>query len=141
MERLPGERGLYRATSRGSPVPASAYSGRPSPLRVERHVRAAPFGTWWRRGALLVRDEREDVVVVQALAAAEGAQLDEEGEGVHVGAEELDELGGSHRGAACGEQVVHDHRPLVRFEGALADIELAGAVLQRVFDRHPVCGK
>src|SRR3990172_13284645 len=79
----------------------------------------------------LVPYQREHLVTLQPLLAAQAGQLHQEGEGVHPRPQELHQLGGGPRRAAGRQQVVDYHHRGVAAQGAAADREVAAAALQR----------
>jgi hypothetical protein len=79
-------------------------------------------------------EKAEDVVVGEAVAAAEEVEFDGDAEGGDFAAQALDEFDGGLHGAASGEEVVDDDDALAGTDGVLVDLEGVGAVLEIVLD-------
>src|SRR5947209_5658148 len=88
----------------------------------------------WRRGddaGASITDEGGDLVVAEARAAVEEAELDDEGEAGHGALLAFDQPGAGAGGAAGGEQVVDDDAATAG-HGVLVDLEGVGAVFEGV---------
>jgi hypothetical protein len=80
----------------------------------------------------LVPDEALDLVALQGVTAAEQLELDGEPQAHHLTAQALDQPDRRRRGAARGEDVVHDEQPFTGMDRIAVDLELPGAVLEDV---------
>src|SRR5262245_45218794 len=99
----------------------------------EQGMVSRPLGPLRSTGErLLVADQAPDVALPEPRAAVQEAQFDQEGEARHRGTQPGCELSHGCRGAARGDHVVHDQRPLTRRQGVLVDLEAVAAVLELV---------
>jgi hypothetical protein len=83
---------------------------------------------------LVVVEEAEDVVFLEAISAFEEVEFYGEGEAGDFTAELLDELYGGLHGAAGGEEVVDEDDALAGLDGVHVDLQGVGAVLEVVGD-------
>ena len=72
-------------------------------------------------------------VLVEALAAAELVELDEDADAGDPAAQRLDEVDRRSRGAAGGEHVIDNENRAAAVDGVTVDLERVGAVLELVF--------
>src|SRR5262245_35673889 len=83
-----------------------------------------------------VFEHRMDVLTLQPGASVQRHELDEECERVHLATEPTHQIARGARGAARGEEIVHDEHALPGPDGILVHFEAIGPVFEIVRGPH-----